>query len=240
VVVNAAAYTAVDQAEDDPEAAFRINSAAAGQVAAAARLAGARVIQVSTDYVFDGSAEGAYSETAPTAPLGVYGRSKLEGEKAVAKANPDHLILRTAWVYSPFGRNFVKTMLNAAQTRDSLNVVDDQHGNPTSALDIADGILAIVALWSSGSATGLGGVYHLAGTGSTSWCGLARHVFAQARALGLPAAEVSPIRTEDWPTRAARPRNSRLDCSKLESDFGYRAPAWQESVGDTVRRLAAG
>jgi dTDP-4-dehydrorhamnose reductase len=239
-VINTAAYTAVDQAEDDSEAAFRINAAAAAEVAAAARRAGARIIQVSTDYVFDGSAEDAYPETAPTAPLGVYGRSKLEGERGVAEANPDHLILRTAWVYSPFGRNFVRTMLNAAQTRDEVNVVDDQYGNPTSALDIADGILAILGRWPGEPGAGLGQVYHLAGTGSTSWCGLARHVFEQASALGLPAARVSPIRTEDWPTRAVRPRNSRLDCAKLERDFGYRAPPWRESVAATVRRLAAG
>lgn len=238
VVVNAAAYTAVDQAEDEPERAFRINAAAAGEVAAAARRAGARIIQVSTDYVFDGSAEGAYAETAPTRPLGIYGRSKLEGEREVAAANPDHLILRTAWVYSPFGRNFVRTMLNAAQTRDRLNVVDDQHGNPTSALDIADGIFAVLRLWAGAPALGLGQVYHLAGSGTTSWCGLARQVFAEAAALGLPTAEVSPIRTEDWPTRAMRPRNSRLDCAKLESDFGFRAPPWQKSVAETVRRLA--
>jgi dTDP-4-dehydrorhamnose reductase len=240
VVVNAAAYTAVDQAEDEPEQAFRINAAAAGEVAAAARRAGARIIQVSTDYVFDGSAGGAYAETAPTAPLGIYGHSKLEGEQKVAGANPDHLILRTAWVYSPFGRNFVRTMLNAAQTRDRLNVVDDQHGNPTSALDIADGILAILRRWAGEPGHGLGQVYHLAGTGATSWCGLARQIFAEAAALGLPTAQVSPIRTEDWPTRAVRPRNSRLDCAKLESDFGYRAPLWQESVAATVRRLAEG
>ncbi|MGZ8353100.1 MAG: dTDP-4-dehydrorhamnose reductase [Allosphingosinicella sp.] len=237
-VVKAAAYTAVDQAEDEPERAFRVNGAAAGEVAAAARRAGARIIQISTDYVFDGNAEGAYPETAPTNPLGVYGRSKLEGEQRVAESNSDHLILRTAWVYSPFGRNFVRTMLNAARTRGELNVVDDQHGNPTSALDIADGILAILRGWASEPALGLGQIYHLAGTGTTSWCGLARHVFAEAAALGLPAAEVRPIRTEDWPTRAARPRNSRLDCAKLERDFGYCAPPWQESVADTVRRLA--
>ena len=238
VVVNAAAYTAVDQAEDEPDRADRINAAAAGEVAEAARRAGARIIQVSTDYVFDGSAEGPYSEAAPTNPLGVYGRSKLEGERRVAESNPDHLILRTAWVYSPFGRNFVRTMLNAAQGRDTLNVVDDQHGNPTSALDIADGVLAIMKGWVGAPGRGLGQVYHLAGTGSTSWCGLARQVFAAAAALGLPTAEVNPIRTEDWPTRAVRPRNSRLDCSKLEADFGYRAPGWQDSVTETVRRLA--
>lgn len=238
-IVNAAAYTAVDQAEDEPERAFRINAAAAGEVAAAARRAGARIIQVSTDYVFDGSAGGAYPETAPTNPLGIYGRSKLEGEQKVADADPDHLILRTAWVYSPFGRNFVRTMLNAAQTRDELNVVDDQHGNPTSALDIADGILAILSRWASQPALGLGQVYHLAGNGATSWCGLARQIFAEAAPLGLPVAEVHPIRTEDWPTRAVRPRNSRLDCAKLARDFGYRAPAWQTSVAETVRRLAS-
>jgi dTDP-4-dehydrorhamnose reductase len=240
VVVNAAAYTAVDAAEDEPERAFRINGAAAGEVAAAARRQGARVIQISTDYVFDGSGEGPYAETAPTRPLGVYGRSKLEGEQRVAEANPDHVILRTAWVYSPFGHNFVKTMLAAATKRSELTVVADQLGNPTAAADIADGLFALIGRWRERTDLGLGGTYHLAGTGVASWFEFATAIFEEAAGLGLPAASVKPIRTADWPTRAARPANSVLDSGRFAADFGYRAPSWQQSMAAVVAELSAG
>jgi dTDP-4-dehydrorhamnose reductase len=238
VVINAAAYTAVDQAEDEPELAFRINAEAAGEAAAAARDAGVPIIQLSTDYVFDGRGEGPYREDAPTHPIGVYGRSKLVGEEAVRAATPDHLILRTAWVYSPFGRNFVKTIMGAARERDMLKVVDDQIGSPTSAFDLADGLLALIDRWQGGDRAGLGQTYHLAGSGSTSWCGLARQVMAEYRRRGLPAAEVQPISTEDWPTRAERPRNSVLDSGRFERDFGFRMPDWRASVAAVVARLA--
>ncbi len=238
VVINAAAYTAVDQAEDEPERAFRINGAAAGEVAASARRAGARVVQVSTDYVFDGTGEDAYAETAPTRPLGAYGRSKLEGERQVAEANPDHVVLRTAWVYSAHGRNFVKTMLGAAARRDELEVVADQCGNPTASDDLADGILAMVAAWRDSPRLGLGGTYHLAGTGEASWFDFAGHIMAEAQRLGLPYAQVRPIRTEDWPTRAPRPKNSALDCRRFEADFGFRAPHWSQSSRAVIERLA--
>lgn len=237
VVLNAAAYTAVDLAEDEPQRAFRINSEAAGELAAAAREAGAPVIQVSTDYVFDGKAENAYSESAPTNPLGVYGRSKLEGEKRVAAANSDHLIVRAAWVYSPFGRNFVNTMLGLARDRDHLSVVDDQWGNPSSALDLADGLLAILRRWRERPGLGFGHIYHLTGAGSTTWCRFASEIMECSSRLGGPSAEVRPISTADWPTRARRPANSRLDCSKFAGDFGYSAPDWRASTADTVRRL---
>jgi dTDP-4-dehydrorhamnose reductase len=238
VVVNAAAYTAVDLAEDEPDRAFRINAAAAGEVAAAARRAGARVVQVSTDYVFDGQGEAAYDETASTCPLGVYGRSKLEGEIRTAQANPDHVVLRTAWVYSPYGRNFVKTMLALAAQRDSLNVVSDQRGNPTAAGDIADGIFAIVSAWRERPDLGLGNVYHLAGSGEASWFEFAAFIFEEAARRGLPSADVKPILTRDWPTRAARPANSRLDSGRFAGDFGYRAPPWQRSTAAVVAALA--
>jgi dTDP-4-dehydrorhamnose reductase len=238
VVVNAAAYTAVDQAEAEPERAFRINAAAAGEVAAAARRTGARFIQVSTDYVFDGTGEGAYAETAPTRPLGVYGRSKLEGERQVAEANPDHVVLRTAWVYGAHGRNFVKTMLGAAAQRDELAVVSDQRGNPTASDDLADGILVMVAAWRDRPRLGLGGTYHLAGTGEASWFDFAGHIMAEAERLGCPSARVRPIGTEEWPTPAARPRNSMLDCARFESDFGFRAPHWKRSSTKVIERLA--
>ena len=234
LVINAAAYTAVDQAEDEPELAFRINAEAAGEAAAAARAVNAAILQLSTDYVFDGQARVPYKEDAATNPLSVYGASKLAGEEAVRAANPDHLILRTAWVYSPFGRNFVRTMVAAARDRDSLNVVDDQHGSPTSALDLADAILAIAANWPLDS----GRIYHLAGSGSASWFGLASEVMANCRRLGLPAADVKPIATADWPTKAARPPYAVLDCAAIERDLGIRLPDWRQSVAATVERLA--
>lgn len=237
LVINAAAYTAVDQAEDEPELAYRINAEAAGELAAAAHQAGARIIQISTDYVFGGASASPYGEDAPTNALGVYGRSKLEGEEAVRSANRDYVIVRTAWVYSPFGRNFVKTMLKLAADRESLGVVSDQQGNPSSALDLADGLLRLISAWEAGASKGLGETYHLAGTGSTTWDVFAREVFAVSSSLSGPSAEVRSIRTEDYPTRAARPRNSCLDCSKFERDFGYRAPAWQTSTAEVVRRL---
>lgn len=238
-VVNAAAYTAVDQAEHEPDQAFRINADAAGEAAAAARSIGVPVIQLSTDYVFDGEGEGAYAETSPTAPLGVYGRSKLAGEEQVMRGQPDSVILRTAWVYSPFGRNFVKSIMTASDQRDRLTVVDDQRGSPTSALDLADAILRVLDEWRRGRRTGLGETYHVAGTGETSWCVLAEEIVRHRQTLGLPAPQIVPIATADWPTRARRPRNSVLDSSKFERDFGHRLPDWRASVATVVERLAA-
>ncbi|HEX8468514.1 MAG TPA: dTDP-4-dehydrorhamnose reductase [Allosphingosinicella sp.] len=238
VVVNAAAYTAVDQAEDEPERAFRINGAAAGEVASAARRAGARIIQVSTDYVFDGTGEGAYAETAPTRPLGAYGRSKLDGELRVSESNPDHVVLRTAWVYGANGRNFVKTMLGAAVQRDELDVVADQRGSPTASDDLADGILALICAWRERPRLGLGRRYHLAGTGEASWFDFASAIFEEAARHGLPAATVRPIHSADWPTRAPRPANSVLDSSRFEADFGYRSPHWRQSMAAVVADLA--
>ena len=239
VVVNAAAYTAVDQAEAEPERAFRINADAAGEAAAATRDLAIPIVQLSTDYVFDGTVVGACREDAPTAPLGVYGRSKLVGEEQVRAANPAHLIIRTAWVYSPFGHNFVKTMMRAATERAVLSVVDDQVGTPTSALDIAAGLVAAIDRWAAGACTGLGDTFHLAGTGRTSWCGLASDVMDNCRRLGLPHAEVRPVATADWPTPAPRPRNSELDSSKFAADFGFSMPVWRASVARVVERLAA-
>jgi dTDP-4-dehydrorhamnose reductase len=233
LVINAAAYTAVDKAEEEPALAFRINADGAGEAASAAAGIGAGFVQVSTDYVFDGLASDPYREDAPTNPLSVYGRSKLAGEEAVRAANPRHLILRTAWVYSPFGRNFVKTMLAAAQDRDVLTVVGDQYGSPTSALDLAGAILAIVDRGPELP----GETYHLAGSGQASWSDLATEVMSQCRRLGLPAAEVQPIRTEEWPTKAVRPPFAVLDCTKIERDLGIRLPDWRESVALTVERL---
>ena len=243
VVVSAAAYTAVDKAEDEPERAFAVNAKGAGVVASAAEEAGAAVIHLSTDYVFSGNASGEYTETDAPDPRNVYGRSKLEGEQAVATANPRHVILRTAWVYSPFGKNFVKTMLSLASQRDHVRIVADQWGNPTAAADIADGILriagAIAADRQAQLAAEFYGIFHLAGAGSTNWVGLARQVFATSASLGGPSAQIVEIATADYPTKARRPQNSRLSCEKLLGVYGWRPPQWQESCTAVVARLAA-
>ena len=240
VVVSAAAYTAVDQAEEEPERAHAVNALGAGAVAAAAANVGASVIHLSTDYVFSGGKEVAYSETDLADPQGVYGRTKLEGERAVADANPRHVILRTAWIYSPFGRNFVSTMLDLGKKSDRVGIVADQWGNPTSALDISDGILRIAGTISSGDRADLFGVFHLAGAGSTNWSGLAKHIFAESRQLGGPFAQVEEIATRDYPTRARRPYNSRLICEKLRHVYCWRAPDWQMSCREVVKRLLMG
>jgi len=239
MVVSAAAYTAVDQAEDEPELAFRINADAAGEVARGAHDAGAPVIHLSTDYVFSGDNNAPYVETDAPEPLGVYGRSKLAGEAAVAAANPDHAILRTAWVYGPFGRNFVKTMLALAETREELRVVADQIGTPTSSLDTADALLAMISHWQMHKALPAG-TYHFAGTGSTSWCGLAEETFRLSAERGGPSARVVPITTAEYPTKAMRPKNSRLNSTKFMATFGYTAPAWQSSLASVVARLVSG
>jgi len=240
VVISAAAYTAVDQAEDEPQAAFAINAAGAGAVAAAAREAGAAIIHLSTDYVFSGEGEGPRVETDAPAPANVYGHSKLEGEIRVAEANPRHVIVRTSWVYSAYGKNFVKTMLRLAAERDRVSVVADQWGNPTAAADVAEGILRIARQIGRAGAGSPRGVFHLAGEGSTTWAGLARHVFDQSAALGGPFAAVEEVTTAQYPTKARRPKNSRLSCEKLAAALGWRPPAWQDSCGQVVARLAAG
>ena len=240
IVVSAAAYTAVDQAEDEPDLAFAVNATGAGKVAQAAARLGVPIIHLSTDYVFDGSAPGAYVETDATAPLGVYGASKLAGEQAVAAAGPRHLILRTAWVYSPFGKNFVKTMLRLAADRDEISVVADQWGNPTSALDIADAVLRAAALLHSDKSFGAFGVYHLTGAGDTNWSGFARHILDTSRASGGPWADVRDIATKDYPTKARRPANSRLSSAKFAAAFGWSAPQWRKSTERVVGRILDG
>ncbi|PWJ92740.1 dTDP-4-dehydrorhamnose reductase [Mesorhizobium loti] len=237
IVVSAAAYTAVDQAEDEPDLAFAVNAVGAGKVAEAARRLGVPVIHLSTDYVFDGSAAGAYVETDATGPRCVYGASKLAGEQAVAAANPRHLILRTAWVYSPFGKNFVKTMLRLAADRDEITVVADQWGNPTSALDIADAILHAAAQLHGNKGSDASGIYHLAGAGETNWSGFARHILDTSRVLGGPWARVRDIATMDYPTKARRPANSRLSSTKFASVFGSNAPDWRQSTEAVVHRV---
>ena len=231
VVINAAAYTAVDKAETEREAAFRVNGEGPGRLAEACCQLDIPIVHISTDYVFDGSSSRSYLEADPVAPLGVYGESKRAGEEAVRAAAPKHFIFRTAWVYSPFGSNFVKTMLRLAETRDEVSVVDDQIGNPTSALDIATGIIAVVDKLDQNAF----GTYHMSGNGIASWADLAKAVFSDAG----KATSVKRIRSEEFPTPAPRPLNSRLDCSKLEEVFGLMLPDWRNSVRVCVRELTA-
>lgn len=235
-VVSAAAYTAVDRAESEPDLAFAVNAAGAGALARAAAGLGLPLIHLSTDYVFSGEGTQPWREDDQTGPLGVYGASKLAGEEAILAAHPGAVILRTAWVYSPFGANFVKTMLRLAEGRDEVSVVADQFGNPTSALDIADGVLAVAARLVAGEPGGAG-VFHMAGAGETHWAGLAEAVFAEAARHGGPTARVRPIGTADYPTPARRPGNSRLDCSRLGKAYGVALPDWRGSLAQVVDRL---
>jgi dTDP-4-dehydrorhamnose reductase len=238
VLVSAAAYTTVDRAESEEAAATVINGVAAGKIATAAAWLNVPVIHISTDYVFDGRKSEAYVETDPVAPLGAYGRSKLVGEYAVAEATSNHVILRTAWVHSPFGENFLKTMLRLAESRDSLNVVDDQIGNPTSALDIADGILKVAANLLSSDAPELRGIFHMTGSGEASWADFATAIFAESAQQAGPTAQVGRIPASLYPTPVKRPANSRLDCSKLAALHGVYLPDWRQSMAETVARLS--
>jgi dTDP-4-dehydrorhamnose reductase len=239
VVVNAAAWTAVDQAEAEPERCHAVNAAGAGHVAAAARRAGAPVIQISTDYVFAGDLDRAYREDDPTGPTGVYGASKLAGERAVAAASPDHAILRTAWVYAPIGKNFVRTMLRLAESRDEVGVVADQFGAPTYAPDIAAATLDVARLLlARRDATDQRGIFHLAASGETaSWADFAEAIFAGAARRGAKPAAVRRIGTSDYPTPARRPANSRLDCNLLASVYGVRLPDWRDGLERCLDRL---
>ncbi len=237
LIVSAAAYTAVDRAEDEPELAMAVNGVGLGILARAGAAVGAPIIHLSTDYVFDGSFGRPWREDDPVAPLGVYGRTKLAGEQTVAASGARYAILRTAWVYSPFGANFVKTMLRLAETRDTLNVVADQHGCPTSALDIADAILCVADRWRTDPTAGADAIYHLAGSGESNWADFARAIFAESAARGGPSAEVTGILSSEYPTPAQRPANSRLDCTRFAETFGYRAPQWRDSLADVVARL---
>jgi dTDP-4-dehydrorhamnose reductase len=238
LVINPAAYTAVDKAESEPDLAFAINRDGAGAVAAAAAALGAPIVHLSTDYVFDGAKPAPYVETDPVAPQGVYGRSKLAGERAVAAANPRHITLRTSWVYAPFGANFVRTMLRLAGERDTLRVVDDQVGRPTYAPDIAAAILAIARRLDEGGWRGAyAGVTHLAGATDISWCGFARAIVAGGAARGGRRPAVEPIATADYPTPARRPANSRLATARLAELFGVSLPPLATSLDACLDRL---
>ena len=230
VVINAAAYTAVDRAEEDEQLATLINRAAPGAIAQGCADLGIPLLHVSTDYVFDGSGETAFSPDDDMAPLGAYGRSKLAGEKAIAQAGGHWLVLRTSWVFSAHGNNFVKTMLRLGKERESLGVVDDQVGGPTSAASIAAALLTCAKSMVAGNT---GGIYHFAGTPDVSWAGFAEAIMDRA---GLDC-RVDKITTADYPTPARRPANSRLDCSAIERDFGISRPDWRTDLDAVIMEL---
>lgn len=238
VIVNAAAYTAVDKAETEEDLSTRINGAGAGAVAAVAVRRGVPLIHLSTDYVFDGGLDRPYREDDPVGPVGAYGRSKLAGERAVAAAYPAAAIFRTAWVYAPFGANFVRTMLRLGETRADVAVVADQRGAPTSALDIADGlIIAARARRAAPEDPALAGVFHMTGAGEAVWADFAEEIFAEATRLGRAPVRVRRIATADYPTPARRPANSRLSTEKLARAYGVRLPDWRASARACVARL---
>lgn len=237
-VINPAAYTAVDRAEEESAVAYHVNRDGAKAVAEASACMEIPTIHLSTDYVFDGTKSTPYAEDDATAPMSVYGASKLAGEHAVAAANHRHVILRTAWVYSPFGHNFVRTMLRLAETRDTLRVVCDQVGSPTYALDLAQAILAIAGrIDRSGWSTEFGGVTHIAGPDVVTWYDFACQIMRLAAARCARSAKVEPITTSDYPTPARRPRNSRLSCNRLTTVFGISMPPLEQSLSQCVSRL---
>lgn len=231
VVVNATAYTAVDRAEQESDAAFRINAEAPARLADSCAARGAALVHFSTDYVFDGSATRPYSEDHPTSPLGVYGASKLAGEQAIRASGAPHLILRTAWVYAMHGQNFLRTMLRVGAERDELRVVADQVGSPTPAWLIADATAAILA-----QGIGESRVRHLVAGGQTSWHGFAEAIFAEAQARGMieRTPRVLPITSAEYPTPAKRPAYSVLDTSRLQADYALELPQWRQALHETL------
>ena len=240
VVVNAAAWTAVDAAETSKEAAFAVNADGAEAVAKAAADAGLPIIQVSTDYVFRGDKTDPYVETDSTGPIGVYGASKLEGEQRVAAANPRHAILRTAWVYSHVGANFLKTMLRVGRDRPELKVVDDQHGSPTHADAIAAGIVKVARnLVKQDVREAYYGVFHMSCAGEASWYDFAVAIFEDSAGQAGPSPKVTAITTAEYPTPTARPANSRLNCEKIARVHGVTMPHWRDPVAATVAKVLA-
>lgn len=237
LIVSAAAFTAVDQAESEEALAMIINGGAAGALAETAGTLGIPIVHVSTDYVFDGQKQDAYTENDPVSPLGAYGRSKLAGERAVAFATENHAILRTAWVHSPFGKNFLKTMLRLASDSETINVVADQYGTPTSALDIADAILKVAGNLLNSRSSALRGIFHLTNGGKASWAEFAETIFDVSKRTGGPFAKVHPIPTADYPTLARRPANSQLDCHKLTVTHGVLMPEWRAAAESVVKRV---
>ncbi|PQA88672.1 dTDP-4-dehydrorhamnose reductase [Hyphococcus luteus] len=231
LVINAAAYTAVDKAEEEEAAARRLNAGAPAEMAEAAQAAGVPFIHLSTDYVFDGKAEDRIAEDEETAPLNIYGATKREGEIAVGAAHGQAVILRTSWVFSEYGGNFVKTMLRLSESRDALSIVADQIGGPTEAGDIAKALLAIAGKKHRGAPGA--GIYHFQGAPAVSWADFAEKIFD----IAGRAVKVSHIKTEDYPTPAARPRYTVLDCAKIEREFGIGQPDWRESLRRVIDAL---
>ena len=237
VIINAAAYTAVDKAESEPDRAFAVNEAGARHLADAAQEAGAALVHFSTDYVFDGRKATPYAEDDPVAPASVYGRSKEAGERAVRETTPRHVIVRTAWVYAAHGHNFLRTMLRLARERDLVRVVADQHGTPTAASDLAEATFAILAKLQDEDARF--GTFHLTNSGRTTWHGFAEAIFAGLARRGGRAPRLDAIATADYPTPARRPAMSVLDCAKIERVFGIRLRPWEEALNDTMETLLA-
>ncbi|MFC7737007.1 dTDP-4-dehydrorhamnose reductase [Roseomonas sp. GCM10028921] len=238
IVVNAAAYTAVDKAESQRDLAFAVNATGAGLLAAAAAARGVPIVHVSTDYVFRGDGGAPYAEDAPTDPAGVYGESKLEGERAVVTANPRSTILRTAWVFSPHGNNFVKTMLRLGAERESLSVVDDQHGAPTFAHDLADAIARLIpGLAAAPAGSEAFGIFHLTGTPWTTWHGFAAAIFERAAQRGRRVPRLVPITSADHPTPARRPADARLDCGRIARVHGIQPADWRCSLSHCLDAL---
>lgn len=239
VIVNAAAYTAVDRAESEPEAARAINAIAPGVLAEEASRLDAILVHYSTDYVFDGTKPGPYVETDPTNPLSVYGRTKLDGERAIGASGCRHLTLRTSWVYGARGQNFLLTMLRLARERRSLRVVDDQVGAPTWSREIAQATAALLARPEL-ARPGADGLYHLTAGGATSWCGFARAIFAspEMARLGVTPPSVEAIPSSEYPLPARRPANSRLDCTRLERRAGIRLAAWDAALERCLAEVA--
>ena len=232
-IINAAAHTAVDRAEQEVELSFAINRDGPSYLAKAAKECGAVMLHISTDYVFDGMGDKPYQESDSTEPQGIYGQSKLAGEQAVAESCPEHLILRTAWVFGEHGNNFVKTMLRLAQCRDELSIVGDQFGGPTYAGDIADALITMVQYLEQGKQAKWG-VYHFSGMPYASWFDFARAIFQAAERYDVHAKhpKISAIPTSDYPTPAKRPVNSRLDCSKIEHQFGIKPSDWNAALNN--------
>ena len=229
LVINAAAYTAVDKAEQEPELAYAINRDGPANLARAAKSVDAAIFHISTDYVFAGDTPGCYTEDSATAPQGVYGKSKLAGEQALMSANPKHLILRTAWVFGEHGNNFVKTMIRLGKSRDALGIVADQEGGPTYAGDIASALLSIANHYATNNPIAWG-IYHFSGQPHTSWFHFAEHIFGEVALAGLyqkGIPQLNAISTAEYPTPAKRPANSKLDCRKLEQVFGIAPSDWK-------------
>ncbi len=238
IVINAAAYTAVDRAEDEPELAYAVNAIGAEAAAKAAADVGAAIIHVSTDYVFDGSKRAPYLETDPVAPLGIYGQSKRNGEERVGAANSKHVILRTAWIFSPFGNNFVKTMLRLNQEQREIKVVDDQYGNPTFAPDLAELIRKLIPVIGAASPDpNFFGTFHAVNRGDTTWFGFAEATIDGAAERGASHADVRPIGTKDYSTKARRPAYSVLSTDKLRTVYGIELRPWREALSSCLDRL---